>query len=137
LRCSKGHCTSLPGAAEKSAQNQGKYEIRSDKQEVENMKTENSGNMPEKKFSTGAVSAVIWKNTATSKRTGTPVDFRTIQLDRRYKDKDGSWKSTGSLRVNDLPKAALVLSKAYEYLVMREQDAPHTDEAEIEEEIVM
>jgi hypothetical protein len=100
--------------------------------------TENTGNLPEKKFSTGAVSAVVWKNTATSKKTGTPVDFRTIQLDRRYKDKDGIWKSTSSLRVNDLPKAALVLNKAYEYLVMKEQNASPTGESDdAEEDIVM
>jgi hypothetical protein len=100
--------------------------------------TENSGKMPEKKFSTGAICATVWKNNGTSKRDGAQVEFRTIQLDRRYKDKDGAWKSTSSLRVNDLPKASLVLNKAYEYLVIKEQDTPVTgDSSEIEEEIVM
>ena len=49
--------------------------------EVEKMeKTENSGNQPEKKFSTGAISATVWKNTGTSKKTGEEVEFRSITL---------------------------------------------------------
>lgn len=75
--------------------------------------------MPEKKFSTGAVSATVWKNSGTSK-TGEETEFRTISLSRSYMDKDGSWKTTSSLRLNDLPKAALVLNKAFEYCVLRD-----------------
>ena len=86
-------------------------------------------NAPEKKFSTGVISATIWKNSGTSKK-GDPVDFKTISLQRRYTDEKGEWKSTSSLRINDLPKAALVLNKAYEYLVLKEQ----TDSLEFTEE---
>jgi len=41
-----------------------------------------SGNQPEKKFSTGAISATIWKNNGKNKKTGENIDFRTIQLDK-------------------------------------------------------
>ncbi len=99
--------------------------------------TETTGNQPEKKFSTGVISATVWKNNGTSKKDGSPVEFRTISLQRRYTDKEGTWKSTNSLRLNDLPKASLVLNKAYEYLVMKEQDASPSGDSEIEEEIVM
>ena len=100
-----------------------------------------TGNHPEKKISTGAISATIWKNIGTAK-TGAPAEYRTITLQRRYADKDGTWKSTNSLRVNDLPKAALVLQKAYEYLVLKDgQDAAPSTGADkdefIEEDIVM
>jgi len=84
---------------------------------VENKKP---GNPPEKKFSTGAISATVWKNKGVRK-TGEETEYRTISLDRRYKDKDGNWKSTTSLRINDLPKMKLVIEKAYEYLTLREQ----------------
>ena len=48
------------------------------------------------------------------------------------------WKSTASLRVNDLPKAALVLNKAYEYLVLRSTGMAEENPNEVlEEEIVM
>ncbi len=97
------------------------------------MEKTNAGNMPEKKFSTGAISATVWKNAGKAK-TGQDVEYRTISLQRRYKDKNDAWQSTNSLRVNDLPKAALVLNKAYEYLVLRDTD--HAEE-EIYEEIVM
>lgn len=99
--------------------------------------TNSSGNTPEKKFSTGAINATIWKNTGTSKN-GQEVEFNTISLQRRYKDKNDQWQSTNSLRVNDLPKAALVLNKAYEYLVLRDTSStPSSVEEEVFEEIVM
>jgi len=101
------------------------------------METEKSGNLPEKKFSTGAISATIWKNNGKSKKTGEPVEFRTINIDRRYTDKEGNWQSTNSLRLNDLPKAQLVLQKAYEYLVLKGQDSTSSNTSKVEEEIVM
>ena len=76
-------------------------------------------NQPEIKFSTGAISASVWRNTGIRK-DGEETEFRTVALQRRYTDKKGEWQSTSSLRINDLPRAALVLNKAYEYLVMKE-----------------
>ena len=102
------------------------------------MNTESNGKtLPEKKFSTGAICATIWKNNGTNRKTGEPVEYRTIQLDRRYKDKEGNWQSTDSLRLNDLPKASLVLQKAYEYLVLKGQGSSSSSVDEAEEEIVM
>ena len=84
------------------------------------IETENiSGNIPEKKFSTGGLIATIWENQGKNK-TGEDVSYRTVSFQRRYMDKNGEWQSTSSLRINDLPKASLVLQKAYEYLVMKE-----------------
>ena len=99
------------------------------------MENKNTGkNTPEKKFSTGVISAVIWKNQGI-KKTGETTEFRTISLQRRYTDKKGEWKSTSSLRIADLPKASLVLNKAYEYLVLRQDNNPFTEVGE--EEVVM
>ena len=72
---------------------------------------------PQKKFTTGSVSATVWQNTAQTPN-GT-AEFQTVQLQRTYKDKNGEWKNTSGLRTNDLPKAALVLQKAYEYIVLK------------------
>jgi len=77
-----------------------------------------TANVPEKKFSTGAISATIWRNNAKDPK-GQPVTYNSVSLQRRYKDKNDAWQSTNSLRVNDLPKASLVLQKSYEYLVLR------------------
>ena len=94
-------------------------------------------NVPEKKFSTGVITATVWQNQGKS-RNGEAVAYRTVSLQRRYKDKNGVWQSANSFRVNDLPKASLVLQKAYEYLVLREtQDTSvdYVDEDIIEEVI--
>ena len=84
------------------------------------IKTESvSGNFPEKKFSTGALVATVWENQGKN-RVGQNVSYRTVSLQRRYMDNKGEWQSTNSLRVNDVPKASLVLQKAYEYIVLKE-----------------
>jgi len=91
---------------------------------MENIKVESvSGNIPEKRFSTGAINATVWQNEGKSK-DGEVVSFRTVSLQRRYKDKDGNWQSTNSLRVNDLPRASLVLQKAFEFAVLKESQNP-------------
>lgn len=74
-------------------------------------------NVPEKKFTTGAISATVWKNQHVSK-DGKVFETRTINLQRRYADRKGEWQSTNTLRVSDLPKAALVLEEAYKYIVL-------------------
>lgn len=72
-------------------------------------------NTPEMKFRAGAVSATIWRN------NGEKGSYSTVQLERSFK-KDDKWQSTGSLMLNDLPKAVLALEKAYEYLVFKERN---------------
>ena len=72
---------------------------------------------PEKKFRAGNISATIWKNEQTNK-DGKAFEYFSVSLDRNYTDKDGNWKSTNSFRALDLPKAALVLQKAHEFIVM-------------------
>lgn len=70
---------------------------------------------PIKKFSVGGVQVAIWENEG---KEG--VQFNSVSFDRRYKDKEGNWQSTNSLKMNDLPKAILALQKAYEYLALKE-----------------
>ncbi len=82
---------------------------------------EKSGNSPEKKFKAGPISATIWRNKGQSS-SGEESEYRAISIERVYTDKAGAWQSTNSLRINDLPKAHLVLQKAFEYLVLNERD---------------
>ncbi len=76
-------------------------------------------NIPEKRFSAGAISATVWQNAGKSKE-GEDVEYRTVTFQRRYKDKSGVWQTANSLRINDLPKASVVLQKTYEYLILRD-----------------
>lgn len=78
-------------------------------------------NQPLKKIRAGAISATIWKNPVPNK-LGEEGDFKTISLDRVYKDKQGQWQRTNSYRLNDLPRAMIALGKAYEYLILHEDE---------------
>ena len=75
------------------------------------------GNTPVKKFKAGAISATVWENQSQNKQ-GDSISYNSISFDRNYKDKDGNWQKTNSLRTADLPKAILVLNKAYEFLTL-------------------
>ena len=86
-----------------------------------NTTEKSAGNAPEMRFSTGAISATVWRNNGMAK-DGQETEFNTVSLQRAYTDKSGKWQHTATLRVNDLPKAALVLNKAFEYLVLRGQN---------------
>jgi len=47
----------------------------------------------------------------------------SIRIQKRYRDdRDGQWKTTSYLRPDELPKLALVVSKAYEFLTLRETE---------------
>ena len=83
--------------------------------------TVSQGNLPEKKFRAGAISATVWLNKG-HKADGEETEYRSISIERNYTNKEGKWNSTNSLRVNDLPKANVVLQKAYEFLVFKEQE---------------
>lgn len=82
---------------------------------------EKPGNAPEKRFRAGAISATVWLNKGKGE-SSEKIEYRTVSIDRRYADKNGNWQSTNTLRVNDLPKLQAVLQKAFEYLVLNEQD---------------
>jgi len=80
-----------------------------------------AGNFPEKKFRAGSITATVWLNKG-HRVSGEETEFKTISLERSYTNKEGQWQSTNNLRVNDLPKANVVLQRAFEYLVLHEQD---------------
>ncbi|RME52436.1 hypothetical protein D6783_04940 [Candidatus Woesearchaeota archaeon] len=78
-------------------------------------------NQPVKKFRSGALTATVWRN-ETNDTNGNVTEYSTVTFERSYKDKNDMWKTTNSLRVNDLPRAALVLQKAYEYLALQKEE---------------
>ena len=69
---------------------------------------------PKISFKAGSVSAAVWSNNSGK------GEYYTITLKRDYKEKE-EWKSTASLRINDLPKARIVLEKAYEFIVTNKE----------------
>ncbi len=72
-------------------------------------------NLPDKKSKAGGVTATVWKGISPK---GTA--YFNVQLGRSYKDKDNNWKTTSSFRENDVPKAMVLLQKAYEYVILQQ-----------------
>ena len=71
---------------------------------------------PEKRFRCGGCEAAIFENEIL--RAGNVLKIKKVAFQKRYKTADGEWKTTYSLDINEIPKAILALSKAYEYLVL-------------------
>jgi hypothetical protein len=73
-------------------------------------------NKPEKVFQHGALKAAIFANE--HDKDGHSFTVRRISFQKLYRDREGMLKTTSSLEVNDLPKAILVLQKAFDYLTI-------------------
>ena len=70
---------------------------------------------PVKKFGAGSVSCALWENEATV--NGKKASISKATIDRRYKDKDGTWKSSGSFSRNEIPLVVYVLLQAFAAMV--------------------
>lgn len=80
-------------------------------------------NPPMKEFRAGTIVAAIWAEAAPTNGRATPL--YSIRIQKRYRDdRDGQWKTTSYLRPDELPKLALVVSRAYEFLTLRETEEP-------------
>ena len=71
---------------------------------------------PEKRFRCGGCEAAIFENEIL--RAGNVLKIKKVAFQKRYKTADGEWKTTYSLDINEIPKAILALSKAYEFLIL-------------------
>ena len=83
---------------------------------------------PEKKFRAGGISATVWKNNR-QRATGETYAYHTVSLERSYKDQAGNWKNASSFRLQDLPKAALLLNEVFRHLTL---SGAHEDEVVVE-----
>jgi hypothetical protein len=77
---------------------------------------------PVAKFKAGAITATVWENKGTDKKTGQEYTIPSVGLERSYKDQQGEWQKTGALRTNDLPRAILVLGKSFDFLVSKAKE---------------
>ena len=74
---------------------------------------------PLKSFAAGGVRAAIWENEIQVDGSAKTVLKATIE--RRYRDKSGTWKSTTSFSRNEIPLAVYCLEKAFEAIVEEEK----------------
>lgn len=72
---------------------------------------------PEKSFRIGGVRASVFVN------EGQSGPFRTIQVQRRYKDEaSGEWRSSDSFTAQQAASALVVLQQAVAHVLDRESD---------------
>ena len=76
---------------------------------------------PEKSFKCGGCEAAVFENEIV--KAGKRLSIKKVSFQKRYKSVDGEWKSTNSLDTNEIPKAILVLTKAYDYVCTGGDDA--------------
>ena len=82
-----------------------------------------NGNKPEKTVRLGLVSAAIFANVREGNGEANERVIRSVQLQRRYRDADGTWKTSTSFDVSNLPTAIEALRLAFMYLVTQEESA--------------
>ena len=75
---------------------------------------------PEKVFRIGLVSASVFVNEVDSDN-GTR-ELRNVNLQRRYRDGEGNWKSTSTFTLADLPAAVRALQLAQNHVESVEAD---------------
>lgn len=75
---------------------------------------------PERVFRIGYVSASIFANEAGEGDSARTI--RSVNLQRRYRDGDGEWKSATTFGLAELPAAIEVLRLATNYLAEQEAD---------------
>jgi hypothetical protein len=87
--------------------------------------------LPVAKFTAGQVSSAVWQNTIQVKGKAINVLKATVQ--RRYKNKEGDWQSSGSLGRNEIPLAIYCLQKAFEKIIETEHEDRGNGNSNIEE----
>ena len=86
--------------------------------------------MPVAKFRAGQVSSAIWENEVQMPRGTVKILKATVQ--RRYKDKGGTWQSSTSFSRNEIPLAIHCLQKAFEKIIQTQNEEAGTG-ANVEE----
>ena len=85
------------------------------------------GTQPVKKFRAGQVSCALWENEANM--GGKTVQMLKATIERRYKDANGTWKSSASFGRNEIPLAIYCLQKAFDAII-EEKQTSSDDEVE-------
>lgn len=87
---------------------------------------ESTSRPPEKSFRAGHITAAIWSHE--EQEDGRTVVKKSIRLQKRYKDKEGAWRSTETLFPHELAHAEIVVRKAAEYILLHESGEPDSTE---------
>ncbi len=78
------------------------------------------GTQPVNKFRAGQVACALWNNDIVVQGTKKTVLKATVE--RRYKDSNDNWKSSGSYSRNEIPLVIYCLQKAYAAMIEGTED---------------
>ena len=92
-----------------------------------------TGQQPVAKFRAGQVSSALWENEVDV--SGRTVKILKATVQRRYKDRDGRWQSSGSFSRNEIPLAIYCLQKAFEK-ILEARNETSSDNNVVEEPIL-
>ena len=70
---------------------------------------------PVRKIRAGQISCAIWENEVRMDHKSVPMLRATVE--RRYKDRDDTWKSSGSFSRNEIPLVIWCLGKAFDMMI--------------------
>lgn len=84
---------------------------------------------PIAKFRAGGVSGAIWENEINV--GGQTKSVLKVTVGRRFKDKNGVWRSTASFSRNEIPLAIHCLQKAFERMLEGEESDTAVEEIAI------
>ncbi|MDX2147939.1 MAG: hypothetical protein SFZ23_10485 [Planctomycetota bacterium] len=79
---------------------------------------------PAKRFRLGSITLTVWPNSDRAGRT-----YYTASLGRSFRDSQGKWADTGSLRPADLPVVRTLTAKALDWITAN-PPGDSSDEAE-------
>jgi hypothetical protein len=85
-----------------------------------------TGQAPVAKFRAGQVASAVWSNDV--EVNGRTVTILKATVQRRYKDKEGNWQSSGSFSRNEIPLAIHCLQKSFEKIVETQSKASGNDD---------
>jgi len=84
----------------------------------------------------GQIHTAIWENPIRTAK-GAPAMMLNVSVERRYRDRDGKWKSTNNFSRNDVPVVIYCLDKALEHMIEHsshsqpsssdDEDSAHSD----------
>lgn len=85
---------------------------------------------PLKKYRCGGITGALWENQANV--NGKDVTMLKVSVERRYKDKNGTWQSSNSFGRNEIPLVIHLLNKAYSDIIDEQQNGDSIEEIQIE-----
>ena len=88
---------------------------------------------PTARFRAGSISSALWENEIAV--NGTTKTVLKASVSRRYKDKDGQWKSSTSFSRNEIPLAIYCLEKAFDKIIDTQLD--NGGDGIVEEEVAL